>query len=345
MHGEVISAGRRFLPHFRPSALLLFCASVLLLCSVAAGDRLVLTRDRLYDAVFVGPKEAWVVGYPGLVLHTKDGGASFERAKVDTTDAVFAVTFADASRGWIAGRSGMIFSTTDGGKTWTKQETGTSEHFFDVAFADEKTGIAVGSFGNMARTSDGGAHWTVSTFEQMANAAINAVCFSSGRRAWIAGEYPSWEAQLEEDVSAASLGNLFYSDDGGATWTKKDPGATNTLNDVIFAGPGEGFAAGSKGTLLRTQDSGSTWARVPVLAKAHFFKLANKGGEVWAAGADGTLLRVTRAGAQKVDIGHVPWLSGLAFSPDGFAGALVGGRGTMRYTADAGASWLEPKGR
>ena len=68
---------------------------------------------------------AWIAGVPGShILHTPDGGQSWELQPTGQTMPLFALHFADSKHGWAVGAMGTILSTTDGGVTWQHQSGG-----------------------------------------------------------------------------------------------------------------------------------------------------------------------------------------------------------------------------
>jgi len=297
-------------------------------------------RERLYDVTFVGDNEAWVVGYPGLVMHTTDGAQTWNRECELGDYALFAVDFVGKDLGWAVGREGQIIHTVDGGKTWLPDKPVTEEALFDVDFADEKHGIAVGNFGVLLRTEDGGQTWIDQVLEPMANAQINAVSFVNAHLAFIAGEYPLWEAQLDENVQMVTLSNIFRSTDGGATWHTVHTGHQVVLNDVFFKDEREGWVVGVNGLLLHTTDGGETWEAIDTGVKAHLNKIALGPDAVWVAGLEGTLLKVVGAQANLIGLKAYTWLSAVGFSAAG-NGVVIGGRGTLFATQDNGGQWTD----
>jgi len=81
----------------------------------------------------------FVTGGWGLVLRSRDSGATWERVKMPPGIEhryLCSLDFADARQGWIGGDEGTIIGTTDGGQTWHKEETGTNGLVRDVAVVD-----------------------------------------------------------------------------------------------------------------------------------------------------------------------------------------------------------------
>jgi len=71
-----------------------------------------------------------------------------------------------------------------------------------------------------------------------------------------------------DDDGASDNSVIFYSDDGGSTWTEATINLTNgywttttyaVISDMHFVNELEGIAVGSEGLILFTQDAGETW--------------------------------------------------------------------------------------
>ena len=68
---------------------------------------------------FVGPRHGWACGRGGTVVHTSDGGTSWQLQPTPADTTLFDVDFADTLRGMIAGNS-VVYFTTDGGNSWLR---------------------------------------------------------------------------------------------------------------------------------------------------------------------------------------------------------------------------------
>jgi photosystem II stability/assembly factor-like uncharacterized protein len=297
-------------------------------------------RDKLYDVDFVSATEAWAVGYPGLILHTTDAGATWTRLALDEEEPLFAVDFVDAKSGWIVGRSGLIYATTDGGKTWAARKSGVAEALSDVDFFDAAHGIAVGNFGTVLTTQDGGKTWASQVVASMESAGLNAVRYLNATTAFFAGEYPSWETDLSEGVKAEDISSLWRTGDGGATWTLVRTGVEKAIYDVVFVDERAGYACGSAGTLLATDDGGATWKPVTTPLDNILVKMAVVESSVFVAGTEGVILRVAGDTVQRLDTNVYTWLGGVDFG-DPLRGIAVGARGTILHTADGGKTWAK----
>jgi photosystem II stability/assembly factor-like uncharacterized protein len=70
-------------------------------------------------------KHAWIAGSPGsLVLHTGDGGKSWDIFRTGQSLPLSGLSFVDELHGWAAGALGTILKTEDGGRTWQMVHAG-----------------------------------------------------------------------------------------------------------------------------------------------------------------------------------------------------------------------------
>lgn len=74
-----------------------------------------------WHAIAVGDGRVWIVGDPGsVVLHSADGGESWQLLRTTETVPLRAARFFDRQRGWAVGALGQILATRDGGQTWKR---------------------------------------------------------------------------------------------------------------------------------------------------------------------------------------------------------------------------------
>ena len=76
-----------------------------------------LTGGYLRSIVMVG-LDGWTVGYQGMILHTSDGGISWEIQTSGTPRNLRDVSFSGTKYGWAVGDSGCVIKTSNGGITW-----------------------------------------------------------------------------------------------------------------------------------------------------------------------------------------------------------------------------------
>ena len=320
-------------------------------------DRLT-QRDRLYDVAFAG-EQVWAVGFPGLILHSPDGGETWEAQEGGRGEALFDVEMLDETTGWIVGRNGLVLHTADGGGSWVPQETPTEMALYAVDFFSGQEGWAVGEFATVLKTTDGGGTWSLVT-------ATLAVGGPSGPK--IGAEAPPTEEPAtvdpEIDDDDDDEGDDDWGDDfGDAPGVDYGVDGGDADEDVNLAGGGDGpkifdrhlggvhvlgpgtvLAAGESGVILRTDDSGANWRKLDSGEWATLYGIgypAGTDGPAFVAGSSGVMRRSTDRGTtwEKIETGTEQHLFRAASS--GGRIFVVGRRGLLLAGAlDADA--LEP---
>ena len=77
--------------------------------------------QHLSSVAFVSPAGGWAVGDQGTILHTTDGGQSWQAQSSGTQQHLSSVAFAFLLSGWAVGYEGTILHTRDGGQSWQAQ--------------------------------------------------------------------------------------------------------------------------------------------------------------------------------------------------------------------------------
>jgi photosystem II stability/assembly factor-like uncharacterized protein len=312
---------------FRQRLALAVIAAALFAPPGAMGDeRLpgVAPADPLYDVAIVG-RNVWIVGFPGILLHSSDGGTTFASQRPADRSSFFAVDFVDEKTGWVAGRGGQILATRDGGATWEKQATGTTEPLLAIDFVDASHGIAVGNFATAVRTEDGGRTWVaIRVAPEGEDPSLNGVAFATDREAIVVGEF----------------GSVFRTGDGGLTWEAVSSGVNDSLYGAAALPGGVLMAAGAEGVLITSADGGRSFTPVATGTTRHLFRVTGTATRILVSGNGGTLLSADRPEGPYV-AWKAPtyfWLGGARLAPDG-TGFLVGGRTLVLRTADGGRTW------
>lgn len=207
---------------------------------INAGELKGLTPDFL-SVRFTGKRKGWIVGsvsnrrdevVDSLVLHTTDGGETWQRVKVPAKVELYHLDFTSDERGWLVGDKGTILYTEDEGVTWAKQTSGTSVSLYNVDFRDSKDGAAVGGEGVILRTEDGGATWR--RVVTNVTRTLLRVSFADSKNGWAVG----------------AGGTILRIEDKGKTWLKQESGSPDSLYG-LFVDKRGGWAVGRKGIVLR----------------------------------------------------------------------------------------------
>jgi photosystem II stability/assembly factor-like uncharacterized protein len=337
------------------TAVFLLTVSLLPVWTPAVADVLgeISHRDKLYD-IHIQGDEVFVVGYPGLLLYSKDRGRQWERIDPGVHDALFAIDINSRGRGLIVGRTGLVLMTTDGGQTWTRRDSGVGEHLFCVDITESGKAWAVGHFGTVLHSPDGGLSWKPQEFEAgfppgtpesgmgvisdsekdnegaVAEARLNAVAFADDNRGWIAGEF----------------GLVLHTQDGGRTW-KRQPSASGKLLFALHVlDENRVLAVGGKGTCMETSDGGRHRQAADTGTRRHILGLYPVGNALYLVGRDGLIMvrRGKDRSVKRFSAGLYTWLMTVGFF-DAKSGLAAGGRGHLLQTSDAGETWRRLSGK
>src|SRR5262245_6054279 len=138
-----------------------------------AGDPPPFADAALHAVQFVDRDEGWAVGDEGVVWHTIDGGATWERQPTGVRASLRSLHFLNPYAGWVAGReelphgqgsAGVLLFTSDSGLTWKRVTLNALPGLNRVRFLDAKVGFAAGDGtdqypSGLFQTTDGGRTW------------------------------------------------------------------------------------------------------------------------------------------------------------------------------------------
>lgn len=162
--------------------------------------------------------------------------------------------FSIGNKAFIVGDLGYIYATQDptAGVTVLDAGTATVDHLLDVEALSENFIVAVGNNGAIV-VSENGETFTAVNSPVGAAINLNFIELVSESVWWV----------------GTSTGRLYYTLNGGGTWTEKSfPGSgTGVCRDLEFATMSVGYLAHSTATpagrILRTYDGGYSWQVVP----------------------------------------------------------------------------------
>lgn len=294
---------------------------------------------------------AFLVAWVGIAIPTAPLAAAGPAGSGDApsfTDAeLTSVVFVDAQHGWVVGAGGTILHTADGGATWARQTSGVAARLRCVSFVDRNHGWIVGGVhdayshrgrGLVLHTTDGGTTWRRESTPLLP--ALRQVRFLTPSEGWAVGE-----------SSAFHPAGLFFTRDGGRTWSAAG-GATPTgvlCGEMIS--PHEGLLATPRGELLPV--SGRVVRETPLTTlelRAPRRVLVGDEGRGWLIGDGGLIQTTIDGGATWHQVG--PQLPGdETVAPDWRSAAAVGSQlwivgdpgGCVLHSTDEGRNWeLQP---
>lgn len=93
----------------------------------------------------------WIAGDSGTILHTADGGATWQQQYSGTAADLYGLHFLNASQGWMVGTGGVILNTTDGGASWASEPSGVSSALLGVWMLTPDLGYVTGAGGTILK--------------------------------------------------------------------------------------------------------------------------------------------------------------------------------------------------
>ncbi len=207
----------------------------------------------LVAVAFASAERGWAVGHDGAVLHSADGGLTWQRQLAGPASAAL----------------------------------GPDRSFLDVWFEDETTGFAVGAFNLVVRTTDGGKTWQrwSDRTENPGNLHLYAIrgigedVFIAGeqglvlkldrkrdrfdaRKTGCQGTFFGITGTAGAVVAFGLRGNAFRSTDGGASWRRVDTGVQAGLTGGTVTRDGRIVLVSQEGQALVSADAGATFEQV-----------------------------------------------------------------------------------
>jgi photosystem II stability/assembly factor-like uncharacterized protein len=302
---------------------------------------------RLSDVFFVDATHGWAVGDRGVIVHTSDGGRTWNLQNSGVDCRIATVFFLDAKIGWAAGgytqpfthaSTGVILRTRDGGAHWTSEAKLTVPAIARIGFFDPTHGWALGHTSavfpsGVFSTDDGGRSWSPLP--------------SGESRGWLAGDFidPHTGAVAGRASGLAVIRRK-------AIEAEPADFGLRALARMKLIAPQSGWLVGEGGLILTSEDLGKTWqtsgADLPPAIRNYFdfSALAVRGDHCWVAGTPGTRILVTDDAGEtwaSYDTSQSMPIHALAF-PSDKVGWAVGELGTILATRDGGRTWKRQRG-
>jgi photosystem II stability/assembly factor-like uncharacterized protein/subtilisin-like proprotein convertase family protein len=232
------------------------------------------TGQTLEDVHMISAVEGWAIGGGGLILHTTDGGLTWERQTSGTYQALNTVYFLDTQKGWASGNIDLY--TTDGGQTWNQATRALPNvgSVYQMTFADQDRGFAVGNdMQSIMKTTDGGRSWftqalpirvgQVKFFDPLnglASSFEGVLVTSDGGQTWTQRSNATGGSEWFDTNRGWRIGGpIDYTTDGGLTWTAGAAPPGTFPHRLFFADAQNGWGVGTKENIVRTTDGGLTW--------------------------------------------------------------------------------------
>jgi photosystem II stability/assembly factor-like uncharacterized protein len=146
------------------------------------------TNRQLVSSYFTDTLNGWAAGEAGIIIHTSNGGISWEFQNSNTIYNISHIFFLNKRLGWAVGNvfNGyypVIYSTTDGGINWSFNfYNDTLGKFNTVYFLDSLNGYIGGTYNTgfyslILKTTDGGNIWVKSQSDSSLFSGMNLYDF------------------------------------------------------------------------------------------------------------------------------------------------------------------------
>jgi photosystem II stability/assembly factor-like uncharacterized protein len=302
---------------------------------------------RLRGVSAVNNRVAWASGSGSTVLHTEDGGKTWQRITVTADVVDFRdIDAIDEKTAYVLsignGAASRIYKTVDGGMTWTLQfRNDDPKAFLDaMSFWDANRGIVIGDSIDrqfyVLITSNGGRQWTRVAPNKLPPALVNEGAFAaSGTNIAVYGKNYAWIG-----LGSAERARVLRTTDRGRSWkvfeTPIKSNQSSGIFSICFRDERHGVIVGgdyqkeneASNNLAITSDGGQTWKLVAGLT----------GFRSVVAYVPGTkmLVAIGPAGSEySVDDGHVwrpmtrPGFDTFSFARGEKVGWAAGARGAI----------------
>jgi photosystem II stability/assembly factor-like uncharacterized protein len=246
--------------------------------------------------VAVAGETVVAVGQRGHILVSKDGGKTWQQAKVPVSTDLVAVHFPSATNGWAVGHGGVVLHSTDGGLTWVRQLEGKQAAKLAADYMGKHKDDP--AFAQLVRQSEG----------QLADAEIGAAP-------------PFLDVYFESETTGYIVGafnRIFRTEDAGKTWFPWMAHVDNPDELHFYAIRRSGsdfYLTGEQGMVWRLDAKDNKFVRVPTGYKGTLFGLVGTARAVLAYGMNGTIFR-------SLDLGK-SWERAANSSRAGINGGLV----------------------
>jgi photosystem II stability/assembly factor-like uncharacterized protein len=185
-----------------------------------------------FDAYFFDARNGMIVGAFGLILTTRDGGASWQSAQ-DRIDNprdkhLYAIEVA-GKRCYIAGEQGALFRSDDCRTRFESVATPYAGTYFGAIVSGPETLLVYGMRGNAYRSEDGGASWSKSTIP-----TTNSLTAGTRLR----------DGTL---LVADDTGQLYRSVDAGRSFARVPNGQASPVTGVVQSASGQLYFSGVRG--------------------------------------------------------------------------------------------------
>jgi photosystem II stability/assembly factor-like uncharacterized protein len=278
-------------------------------------------RTDRYQAVARHGLNLVVVGNQGVIIHSSDNGASWQRVELPDWPALIDVSACPNGNFIALAFAPLVFVSTDAGASWTPRPIPTSESPQALTCAPDNKIWVVGAFTNRWASSDAGASWVETTNDE--DALLTTVQFFDALNGVITGEF----------------GTVMTTTDGGESWVTHEPLVDEFYpQSAFFKDPKTGWVTGLGGVILHTNDGGESWTEQETETVVPLYGIEQVGKNMYSVGGEGTVLKYDGARWRHFDHGKPIRLYIRAIRALDDTRAIVAGVGGALHIVDVGGA-------
>ncbi|MEN8158021.1 MAG: YCF48-related protein [Bacteroidota bacterium] len=254
---------------------------------------------KLHAVYAIDALNVWASGSDGLIIHSMDGGETWDSIPNGASRYLTAIEFINADTGFVAGRDSetgtpnlnhLLQRTRDGGLNWEFIHLvgGQLNTVFDMDFVEgppgePMRGFCVGGLANVWISNDYGDTWDRVSGD-CGEGNFNSCFFADSITGWFVGT-----------PSNIKPYTIMFTDDGCKSFVEQPDPNEIKLNGVSFGSELKGIAVGLEGIVMYTSDGGTSWETctdedVTGGSKAWSSVHLTETGKAWAVGHYGLIV-------------------------------------------------------
>ncbi len=218
------------------------------------------TNQNLVRLSYADSINVWAVGDSGTIIHTSNGGNTWEIQNSKILNNIKDVFFLNDSLGWALAINNdsvpygtIVLKSTDGGNFWTHELYRGEDIFFNkIYFLDSLNGFMAGFSGAFVKTVNGGNRWDQVKLDSnvVANLPVLNLSFYNSQRGFACGGIL--------DIS----GVIWKTTDYGISWISQGVSADpinelHIIDSLNIIGVGGDYEFGTG--VIKSTDGGESW--------------------------------------------------------------------------------------
>ncbi|MEO8644216.1 YCF48-related protein [Pseudomonas sp.] len=224
---------------------------------------------------FPSTKQGWAVGHGGVVLHSEDGGLTWQKQLDGHEASQLAIEFYARNPEHVVDAEAFLIKEQN---LAVDKET---QPFLDVFFVDDQRGYVVGTFNRIFMTDDGGRNW-----EPLMHLTDN-------QQEW---HFYAISGQGGQLYLSGEQGHVWRFDAESKHFIHVNTPYNGTLFGLSVEQGGEVYAYGMRGSFFRSADQGRSWERLSLPFSSNVMKVFASPGQLLVVAQGGEIVQSTDGG-------------------------------------------------